>query len=245
MRKKRILLLPALLACTLLIAPIGARAVTNLGLNLQSTPDNFTLCDDNGDFAGCVHNKPDSNPAAGVITYIGGVGGWTTNVTTGLGPPMLHLPELLDLNNVTLNTGGAGPLTMILTVTGLTDGLGKTLNFVEGIGGTNSFAGSTLSIQSWLSNTNVAFCVTTACGMKLTDQTVSGGVFSSKTSGFGTIGSGPEYSITLQITLDSGGHADTTSFDSFLSIPEPATLSVLGAGLLAFGTGLRKRLLRA
>ena len=28
------------------------------------------------------------------------------------------------------------------------------------------------------------------------------------------------------------------------TVPEPATLSVLGAGLLALGTGLRKKLLR-
>jgi len=57
-------------------------------------------------------------------------------------------------------------------------------------------------------------------------------------------GSGP-YSVTLELTIDSHGLDENETGDARLDIPEPATLSVLGAGLLAFGTGLRKRLLRA
>jgi hypothetical protein len=64
-----------------------------------------------------------------------------------------------------------------------------------------------------------------------------------------TGGSGDAIVLSLNTgTCDVGGDCtglvDEASV-SLQTIPEPATLSVMGAGLLAFGTGLRKRLLRA
>jgi hypothetical protein len=240
MRTKYQVVLLALLAVGLLTVPIAANAGTNLGMSLNSGSTD-TLCDNNIDFTGCTHNASDQNSSLGAIVFIGSVGNWTTNVTSGLGPPTLGLPGLLDLTNVSMSTASGGsPMNLLLTVTGMTGSIASVLN---SIGGTNSVAGTTITITSWLSSANTAFCHTAACGTQMTTQTLSGLSWNSTVAGNNTTPGGP-YSVTLAITIDSHGQADLTSFDDYLSIPEPATLSILGAGLLALGTGLRKKLLR-
>lgn len=247
MRGKYQVVLLALFAMALLIVPTAARAGTNLGMQLSSGSTTDTLCDNNINFTGCTSNTSDQNSQLGAITFIGTVGSWTNTVTTGLGPPALTLPELMDLNNITMTTaGGSGPLTLLLTVTGLTGPLGNNLSFLNAIGGTNSGTNVNVTINAWLSSSNTAFCATSGCGTNIISQSFhTSGLtnFGGNMTGTGNTGSGP-YSVTLAITVDSHGGADTTSFDDELAIPEPATLSVLGAGLLALGTGLRKKLIR-
>jgi hypothetical protein len=82
-------------------------------------------------------------------------------------------------------------------------------------------------------------------GLKLPSITLFGPAFGSYTF---TGGSGDAIVLSLNTgTCDVGG-ACTGLVDeasvSLQTIPEPATLSVLGAGLLAFGTGLRRKLRR-
>jgi hypothetical protein len=50
----------------------------------------------------------DANPAVGAVTFIGAVGAWNLNVTTGLGFPVLGSPTNLnvDLNSVDLTSSG-------------------------------------------------------------------------------------------------------------------------------------------
>lgn len=243
MKQKAVVMVLALFACGMLMAPSQARADTDLGMQLSSNGSTATLCDQNIDFAGCTHNSTDFNGALGVVTFIGSVDKWSINVATGTGAPVFSLPDLLDLNDVSI-TGGNGvkALTLTLTEIGLTAPLG-TVPFLQTIGGTSGFTGTTVNVQTWYSAANTAFCTSGGCGTKVTDQNVSGNPFSGTAVGTTSIAGGP-YSLTMVITIDTQGHADTTSFDSMLQIPEPATLSVLGAGLLAFGTGLRRKLAR-
>jgi hypothetical protein len=242
MKQKAVLIVLALFACGVLMAPSQARADTDLGLQLSSNGVTQTTCDQDMDFTGCTHNSGDANPVAGVVTFVGSVDKWTINVATGTGSPVFSLPDLMDLNDISV-TGGNGnkALTLILTQTFLTAPL-TNADVLNTLGGTSSIGGTTVSVQSWFSASNKAFCTDTTCGAKVTDQSFSGKAFSGMTSGIASA-TGP-YSITMVITIDSQGNADTTSFDSMLQIPEPATLSVLGAGLLAFGTGLRRKLAR-
>lgn len=247
MRGKYQVVLLAVLAASVLILPTAARAGTNFGLQLSSGGSTATICDNNADFAGCTSNQPDSNPGTDAITFIGSVGGWSSNVSTGLTNPVVSLPLLLEFNNTSVATSGAAPITLLLSVTGLTGPIGN-VPFLNNMTGNNQFAGTTVTVQSWLSTTNTAFCASTTCnggsGTLVTSATYTGANFGSIVGGIANTGSGP-YSVTLAITIDSHGVAETTSFDDFLSIPEPATLSVLGAGLLALGTGLRRKLFRA
>jgi hypothetical protein len=239
----------AFVAMALVAAPIAARAGTNLGMQLTAAspdPGQATLCDNNINYAGCTMTASDLNPALGQITFIGAVGtAWTSNVTSGFGPPFEQYMPLLDISSFNASVGaGGGALTVLLSVSGLTSPNGLQ-TFLNSMGGTNSAAGTTVTTQAWLSNANVAFCASAACGgVALTPaQMLTGAAFSGLASGSALLGSGP-YAITLAVTIDSHGLADTTSFDDSLSLPEPAMLSLLGSGLLGFGLAFRK-LLRA
>jgi hypothetical protein len=236
----------ALSALVLLMASTSMWAGTNLGLQMSSGATIDQICDNNINYAGCTGNASDLNPALGQITFIGPVGSWTSNVTSGFGPPFESLVPLLDISsfNATVGAGG-GPLTVLLSVSGLTGPTGLQ-TFLQSFGGTNSAPGTIVTSQAWLSNANTPFCASAGCGgVAITPLlTLSGAAFSGLTSGSALLGSGP-FAITLAVTINTGGAADTTSFDDSLSLPEPATLSMLGSGLLGFGMAFRKMLLRA
>ena len=247
MRKKHQAVL-ALLACSLLIAPVAARASTNLGLQITSGASQATLCDDNVDFTGCTHNANDNSGSAGKINFDGSVGGWNENTDVGLGPPLLHLRPLLDISYSQLSTNGTSdPIKIALTVIGLDLSGGfptGLLQALQTIGGNGNHASTTISLQAFVDAQNRAFCGA-GCGTALTNLlNFSSSHYDLSSSGMANAGSGP-YSVTLELTIDSHGLDENETGDARLDIPEPATLSVLGAGLLAFGTGLRKRLLRA
>ena len=247
MKRQWQLTILATMAVALLMASTGAWAGTNLGLQMTAAapnPGQATICDNSTNFAGCTGTGADLNPALGQITFIGGVGSWTSNVTSGFGPPFENLVPLLDISsfNATVGAGG-GALTVLLSVTGLTGPAGLQ-TFLNSIGGTNSAAGTTVTTQAFLSNANLAFCAQ-GCGTAISPAIVmSGAAFSGLTSGSALLGSGP-FAITLAVTIDSHGIADTTSFNDSLALPEPASLSLLGSGLLGFGMAFRRLLMRA
>jgi hypothetical protein len=91
----------AVLAVSLMCgSPSTAKAVS-LSLFDGST---LVTCND-GD--GC-----DSNSATGVVTYVGTIGNWTTNVTTALSYPEVGSQDnmVLDLNSVNVSSSGGGSL---------------------------------------------------------------------------------------------------------------------------------------
>ncbi len=237
----------AILASILMLVMSGTMwAGTNLGMQMSTTSPtgSVTLCDNNVNYAGCTGNASDLNPALGQITFIGGVGGWSNNVTSGFGPPYENLVPLLDISTFNATTGGgAGPLTVLLSVSGITSFQGL-LNVIDSIGGTSTYAGTTITTQAWLSPANNPFCASTSCGaVALTSAlTETGGIYSGKMVGSGTFPNNP-FAITLAVTINSQGNPDTTSFDNEFDIPEPAALSLLGSGLLGFGMAFRKKLL--
>ena len=171
----------------------------------------------------------DSNPAAGAVTWIGSLGVWNANVSTGIGYPLfgsLSWPYL-DLNSVNTSTG-SGTLTITLTQGGFE--APPPPGFLFQIGGTTQ---GTVNASA-CADTVLSTCNDAALGP------FSGGAFSGMTSFVKAIEDGT-YKVGIQVVLTHGGPG-VSSFDAELTgIPEPGTYALIGAGLLGLGL-LRRRM---
>jgi hypothetical protein len=235
-----------LLPVALLVLPITMFAGTNLGMQLSSNPDTAIICDNNVNFTGCTGNASDMNGNWGQITFSGQVGEWTTNVTNGFGPPYEQLVPILAINSFDATApAGAAPMTVLLSAIGITSPQGLQ-QFLNSVGGTSSASGTTISAQVWLSLSNIAFCASTSCGTAITSLlTLTGAAFSGSVNGLANVGTSP-YALTMVVTIDSHGLADTTSFNQqFSQVPESPSPFVTGLGLLGVSVALRRKLLRA
>jgi hypothetical protein len=160
----------------------------------------------------------DSNPLAGVVTYIGGIGVWSINVSTGISPTTAD--PFMDLSSANASSG-AGNLSILFTETGFTPGSAMS------IGGTSTVsAGGSLLYTSWYGADLLGLLSFGLPALPFGgSQDIS--YYQPLSENIGP--------LTMQVDISHFGRG-TTSFDANIAVPEPSTLLLLGSGLtgLAF-----------
>jgi hypothetical protein len=177
----------------------------------------------------------DSNPLAGAVTFIGPLGNFFLNVSTGISKPVLGSATLpsMDLSSVDVSGPSGGTLTILFS----DDFFGPTFGGVTAsIGGTT---GGTVLYSTYADASNVLFGMST---LLTTQGAFTGPAFSGTT--FADLGL-PSFSLTQEVVI-SHGSAGATSFNAELkaapkAVPDGgSTAALLGAVLVGLES-LRRR----
>lgn len=162
----------------------------------------------------------------GLAQFSETIGNFTVSSNTGVGFPDSGSPShpILDLTSLDVITGAVGgTLTVSLTETGFTTTTAA-VQFLSSI--TGNYVNSSALMNTYFDTTNTAFGTGTLLSSGLLDNQADLVAVPPIT--------GP-YSLTEILTITAGANSLTSIDAAIVDTPEPASLPLLGAALLALG----------
>jgi len=201
---------------------------------------NDVSCTGGDDFVITDNGAGDTISAVGALNFSVTAFGYNLLVNTSQSKPVIGsatTPQI-DLNYaVTGNAGTTG--SQVFLYTSDNDFLGASAHgFTLTLGGTNSDAGSVTG-RAWGGTNNTTLSFSAA---NLFTNGVVGPFTTAAYSGAnsGTFTSVSPYSLTIGVQV-AGLGAGTATGDLNLKVPEPASMTLFGLGLMGFGVASRRR----
>lgn len=168
----------------------------------------------------------------GYVNYTGTVGNFNINNISISGYQSFGGNGLLmDDADLNISTLGSGSLTIVLSQNNLTGG--QILDFLASFSSTQ-YTNVTATRSFFIDANNTLNAETTFLG-----QVTNGNYAQFMTPE--DLRLNAHYSLTEEIDVTATGVGGTLSSDDDVRVPEPATLGLLGTGLVAFGAFRRRR----